>query len=89
VRCPTLVLVGEDDPITPVEDSLDIAAALPAEHARLLRFPDCGHGVFRDDPEAAFAEIRAFLGGLAPAPERQVEDAPERALHPSDLERAP
>jgi proline iminopeptidase len=62
VRCPTLILAGEDDPITPVEDSLDIAAALPAHLARLVRFPGCGHGVFRDDRKAAFAEIRRFLG---------------------------
>ena len=29
--------------------------------ARLERFPDCRHGVFRDDPEAGFASIRRFL----------------------------
>jgi proline iminopeptidase len=61
VRCPSLVLAGEDDPITPVDDSVDIAAALPSGLARLVRFPGCGHGVFRDDPSAAFAEIRRFL----------------------------
>jgi proline iminopeptidase len=61
LRCPTLVLAGEDDPITPVEDSADIAAALPDGLARLVRFPGCGHGVFRDDPLAAFEEIRRFL----------------------------
>ena len=61
VRCPTLVLVGEDDPITPPGDSEDIAAALPEGRVRLERFPGCGHGVFRDDPEAGFGVIRAFL----------------------------
>jgi pimeloyl-ACP methyl ester carboxylesterase len=61
VRCPTLVLAGEDDPITPLEDALDIAAAIPASYVRLARFPSCGHGVFRDDRVAAFAEIRRFL----------------------------
>jgi proline iminopeptidase len=61
VRCKALILAGEDDPITPVEDSIDIAAALPAPLARLVRFPGCGHGVFRDDRKAAFAEIRGFL----------------------------
>jgi proline iminopeptidase len=61
VRCRSLVLAGEDDPITPVDDSVDIAAALQAQRTRLVRFPGCGHGVFRDDPDAAFAEIRRFL----------------------------
>jgi proline iminopeptidase len=61
VRCPTLVLSGEEDPITPPADSEDIAAAIPPGLARLERFPDCGHGVFRDDPEAGFAAIRRFL----------------------------
>ena len=62
VRCKALILAGEDDPITPPEDSIDIAAALPPALARLVRFPRCGHGVFRDDRPAAFAEIRRFLG---------------------------
>jgi proline iminopeptidase len=61
IRRPTLILAGEDDPITPLEDSLDIAAAIPAPHARLVQFPGCGHGVFRDDRKRAFEEIRRFL----------------------------
>ena len=61
VRCPTLVMAGEDDPITPVDDAADIAAAIPAEHVRFARFAGCRHGVFRDDRPAAFAEIRRFL----------------------------
>lgn len=65
VRCPTLVLAGEEDPITPIGDSEDIHAALPAGIARLERFADCGHGVWRDAPEEAFRSIRAFLGALA------------------------
>ena len=61
VRCPTLVLGGEDDPITPIEDAADIAAAIPERYVRFARFPGCRHGVFRDDRPAAFAEIRRFL----------------------------
>jgi len=67
VRCPTLVLAGEDDPITPVGDAEDIAAAIPAGLARLERFAGCGHGVFRDDPARGFAAIRAFLDEFAAA----------------------
>ena len=65
LRCPTLVLVGEEDPITPPADAEDVAAALPAGLARLERFSGCGHGVFRDDPEAGLDCIRRFLGSLS------------------------
>ena len=59
IRCPTLVLGGEEDPVCPIEDQVEIAAAIPG--ARLERFAGCGHGVFRDDPTRAFAVIRDFL----------------------------
>ena len=64
VRCPTLVIAGEDDPITPVADSADIASALPAHLARLVRFPGCGHPVYHDDEEGFFRVVREFLGSL-------------------------
>jgi proline iminopeptidase len=61
IRCPVLVLSGEDDPITPVADQVDIVAALRPGLARHERFPGCGHGVFRDEPERALAVIREFV----------------------------
>src|SRR5271163_562218 len=39
VKCPTLVLAGELDPVTPMADSDDIAAALPSALVRYERFP--------------------------------------------------
>jgi len=66
VRCPTLVLAGEEDPITPVEDACDIVAALPAGRVRFERFADCGHGVYRDAPGKAEAVLRSFLAEVAP-----------------------
>jgi len=59
IRCPTLVLGGELDPITPVADSQDIAAAIPQAELRI--FEGAGHGVFRDKPEEAVAVIREFV----------------------------
>jgi proline iminopeptidase len=59
IRCPTLVLGGELDPITPVADSQDIAAAIPRAELRI--FEDAGHGVFRDQPAEAVALIREFI----------------------------
>ena len=61
VRCPTLVLSGEIDPVTPVEQSEDIADALPSHLVRFERFAGCGHGVERDDQEAALRVIREFI----------------------------
>jgi proline iminopeptidase len=62
IRCPTLILGGEDDPMHPIESQADIAAALPAGLARFERFSNCGHGVVPDAPERAIAVIREFIG---------------------------
>ena len=59
IKCPTLVIGGELDPITPVADSQDIAAAIPQAEVRI--FEGAGHGVFRDQPEEAVAVIREFV----------------------------
>jgi pimeloyl-ACP methyl ester carboxylesterase len=60
-RCPVLVMAGEDDPICPVQDAEEIAAALPKEWMQFARFPNVGHGAWRDDPQAAFAVLRRFI----------------------------
>jgi pimeloyl-ACP methyl ester carboxylesterase len=59
IRCPTLVLGGELDPITPIADAEDIAAAIPQAELRI--FEGAGHGVFRDKPEEALEVIREFI----------------------------
>jgi pimeloyl-ACP methyl ester carboxylesterase len=59
IRCPTLVLAGELDPITPVADAEDIVAAIP--HSELRVFEGAGHGVFRDKPEEALEVISEFV----------------------------
>jgi proline iminopeptidase len=61
VQCPTLVLGGEEDPMTPIECQADIAAALPAHLVHFERFPGCGHAVLPDAPERAMAVIRDFI----------------------------
>jgi pimeloyl-ACP methyl ester carboxylesterase len=59
ITAPTLILGGELDPITPVADAEDIAAAIP--HATLHIFEAAGHGVFRDKPDEAIDLIRRFV----------------------------
>jgi proline iminopeptidase len=61
IQCPTLVVGGEDDPVCPIDDQADIAAAIPPQYVRFERFAGCGHGVYRDDPKRAFALLRDFL----------------------------
>jgi pimeloyl-ACP methyl ester carboxylesterase len=61
IRCPTLVVGGEDDPMTPIECQADIATALPAGLVRFGRFANCRHAVVPDAPERAMALIREFI----------------------------
>ncbi len=61
-QCPVLVMAGEEDPVCPLADAQDIAAALPPQWAKLVSFPGAGHGAWRDDPQAAFATLRDFIG---------------------------
>ena len=60
-QCPVLVMAGEEDPVCPLADAQDIAAALPPQWAKLVSFPGAGHGAWRDDPQAAFATLRDFI----------------------------
>ena len=41
IRCPTLILVGDSDQLTPPTVSAEIAAGIAG--ARLVTLPDCGH----------------------------------------------
>ena len=61
VRCPTLVLAGGLDPITPVSCAEAIRDAMPAGVAELVVFEDAGHGAYRDEPDRAEALLRRFL----------------------------
>jgi pimeloyl-ACP methyl ester carboxylesterase len=58
-RIPTLVMVGEDDLLTPAEHSREIAAALP--DARLVVVPDCGHMVMLEHPALMDDELLALV----------------------------
>ena len=61
IACPTLILAGGYDPITPPVCSREIHAALAPAVGELHVFPDAGHGVHRDDPAGAERVLRQFL----------------------------
>ncbi|HEY5070841.1 MAG TPA: alpha/beta hydrolase [Caulobacteraceae bacterium] len=63
IACPTLVLGGGLDPITPTICSRRIFEALPAGLGELEMFEAAGHGVHRDEPDRAEASLRRFLEG--------------------------
>jgi proline iminopeptidase len=64
IRCPTLITVGDMDPITPVGDSQEILAHLPPGVGRLEVFANCGHGVEWDSRDEALALLREFIGSI-------------------------
>jgi proline iminopeptidase len=66
IRCPTLVLAGDDDPSTTINGVEELVEALPAGLVRYEHFADTGHGVFRDRPEA-ISLVREFLTPPEPA----------------------
>lgn len=61
ITCPTLVLAGSEDPVTPIEDSEDIVANLNPAIVQFERFDNAGHGVWLDYPERAFRVLSTFI----------------------------
>jgi len=59
IRCPTLVMVGEEDTATVPARSEEIAAGISG--ARLVRIPRAGHMSPIDAPAAVSTELRGFL----------------------------
>ena len=61
IRCPTLILSGEDDPACPVEAAMEMASLLPAQLVRFERISNAGHSVLNDQPEVALRILRKFI----------------------------
>jgi proline iminopeptidase len=64
VRCPTLVLIGEHDPLNPPTLGTEIVEAIPNGRAHLEVVPYAAHRVFTDNPEYAHRCIREFVATL-------------------------
>jgi pimeloyl-ACP methyl ester carboxylesterase len=59
LRCPTMILWGEEDRWIPVERGRELASRIPA--ATLHCVPDAGHLMQEDAPEAIVAALLGFL----------------------------
>jgi pimeloyl-ACP methyl ester carboxylesterase len=59
IDCPTLVICGEQDQLTPMHLSEEMHAALPG--SRLLRLADCGHLSALERPEACARALLEWL----------------------------
>ena len=59
IACPTLVLCGRQDALTPLDRHEEIAAAVPS--ARLEIVEDCGHLSTLERPAAVSAALRRWL----------------------------
>lgn len=60
IDCPALVIVGEEDVISPVAEMQGIAGVIPA--ASLVRIPQAGHMSPLEQPDAVNDAIRGFVG---------------------------
>ncbi len=59
IRCPTLVLCGREDALTPLHLHEEMAAGIP--EARLVVIEDAGHLTTLERPEAVTAALREWL----------------------------
>jgi pimeloyl-ACP methyl ester carboxylesterase len=59
IRCPTLIIAGEEDTARPPADSVHLAACIP--EARMVCIPGSGHSSALEVPEAVIAAMRGLL----------------------------
>ena len=61
VRCPVLLVAGDDDPSCTPAGAEELAEALPQDLLEFRRYPGAGHGVVRDRPDAMDDIVRFIL----------------------------
>jgi 3-oxoadipate enol-lactonase len=62
IACPTLVLVGENDAVSPVAEMQELAKAIPNAEFKII--PHAGHMSPFEQPDAVNAAIESFLKGI-------------------------
>lgn len=59
IRCPTLIITGDEDHTTPVSEAERMASAIG--NARLLRIPHCGHSSPIEAPQVVSEALLSFF----------------------------
>ena len=59
IHCPTLIIVGREDTLAPLELSQEMAHAIP--HAKLGLIEQCGHYSPMEHPQAVTVLMRLWL----------------------------
>ncbi len=62
IKCPTLILEGDQDTVTPLSNARAIAVAIPGARIRIV--PATAHLTMLERPEAFNAAVTEFLAGL-------------------------
>ncbi|MBS4200777.1 alpha/beta hydrolase [Bacillus sp. FJAT-49732] len=62
INVPTLVIVGEDDILTPLELSHFLHESIPSSNLTVI--PDAGHYVMSEQPEAFQKHVKSFINKL-------------------------
>jgi 3-oxoadipate enol-lactonase len=66
IRVPTLIIVGDEDAISPPAEMQAIAAAIP--YAEFVVIPNSGHMTTMENPGAVNAALSKFIQGIKPKP---------------------
>jgi pimeloyl-ACP methyl ester carboxylesterase len=59
VTCPTLLLLGKRDMMTPPKATAALTKAIP--HCRIVQIEDCGHALMAEQPDAVLETLFAFM----------------------------
>jgi len=64
IRCPTLIIVGDQDVTTPPGGSVRMSRLIP--DSKLIIFKGCGHVSYVEQPEVFSQAVLDFLVGISP-----------------------
>jgi pimeloyl-ACP methyl ester carboxylesterase len=59
VTCPTLLLLGKRDMMTPPKATAALTKSIP--HCRVVQIEDCGHALMAEQPDAVLETLFAFM----------------------------